>query len=201
MCNEKAMNATQKRVLDLLRETTGIPLSIERIRQLTDISSKSVVHHHIKQLQKKGYITKERNTKYYHVNEIQEPQSDIVEIPFFNALTTKHDGSIHMSAVLLGFPSEEAFAIKAPDYSMHPYMDRYDFVILQRTAIVESAGVYLLTHKKESLIRNVTLSPGGVILTATSHGIPPTFVRRNEVSIKGKVKIVLAYNNGFYSRH
>ena len=50
----KKLHDKQQAILKILEENIMDPLTIREIQELLDISSPSVVHHHIQQLEKKG---------------------------------------------------------------------------------------------------------------------------------------------------
>ena len=63
----KKLHKTQQAVLDLLKENIEEPLTVRELQELVGASSPSVVHHHIGQLEKKGYLRRNpNNPQDYH---------------------------------------------------------------------------------------------------------------------------------------
>jgi len=54
----KKLHPTQKKLLDILVKNTDDELSIRDMQEILDVSSTSIVAHHLKQLEKNGYLKK-----------------------------------------------------------------------------------------------------------------------------------------------
>ena len=52
----KDLHHQQRELLEILRANIDDPLTFEELKTRLDASSKSVVYHHIQQLEKKGYL-------------------------------------------------------------------------------------------------------------------------------------------------
>ena len=64
----KRLHPTQKKLLVILKDNLDDPLTIREIQDILNISSTSVVAHHINQLEKKGYLKRNpNNPKDYQV--------------------------------------------------------------------------------------------------------------------------------------
>ena len=64
----KKLHPIQQKLLETLKDTQDDPLTIEGLRDKLGISSKSVVHHHIRQLENKGYLRRNpSNPKDYQI--------------------------------------------------------------------------------------------------------------------------------------
>ena len=55
------LHKVQRSLLDLLKQNAGDPLTIRELQSLLDLSSPSLVHHHITQLEKKKFLKRNPN--------------------------------------------------------------------------------------------------------------------------------------------
>ena len=64
----KKLHLTQQQLLELLEDTITDPLTIRDLQIKLGVSSPSVIHHHIQQLEKKGYLRRNPyNTQDYQI--------------------------------------------------------------------------------------------------------------------------------------
>jgi repressor LexA len=65
----RELHPVQEKLIRLLRNNITDPLTVRELQERLSISSPSVVHHHIQQLEKKGYLRRNpSNPKDYQIN-------------------------------------------------------------------------------------------------------------------------------------
>src|SRR3990167_6497351 len=138
----KKLHSTQQDLLKLLQKNVEDPLSVRELQEHLGISSPSVVYHHIQQLEKKGYLRRNPiNPKDYQIL-ADSPDKKITYLNLYGLATCGPKGSIldddpvdriPISSKILGFPSSEAFMVKANGDSMLPKINDGDLVIARKT--------------------------------------------------------------------
>lgn len=198
----KVLHPTQEKLLDILRSHADNPLTIEELKNVLGISSKSVVHHHLLQLEKKGYLKRSpNNPKDYTI--LTEPEKQIVYIGMYGLAQCGAEGfflddspidRIPIASRLVRFPASEAFIVEAKGDSMEPKIFSGDLVIAkaQRTAdpgeiiICVNDGVTII-KKYEPIDRNT------VILESLNPKHPKILASEDNFRIVGVLRSVMTY--------
>lgn len=196
----KKLHEVQKNLLQILKRTITDPLTIRELQKELDISSPSVVHHHIQQLEKKGYLRRNpANPKDYQIL-ADSPDKKITYLNLYGLATCGPKGSIldnspieriPISSKILGFSSAEAFTVKAKGNSMTPKINDGDLVIAQKTNNADSGSVVVCINNGEALIKKIQKNKN-IILVSTNPSYEP-FVAAKDFRIEGIVKGVYTY--------
>jgi repressor LexA len=195
----KKLHPTQQKLIDLLKRNMDDPMTIREIQEDLNISSTSVVAHHINQLEKKGYLKRNPdNPKDYQV------LSDSPEklITYLNLYGLAHCGSkgsildgdptdrIPIASQLVTFPVKDAYMVQAKGDSMEPRVHEGDFVIVQKTNLANSGNVVVCVNKGEAIIKRMKQEDGDVILISENSKYSP-FIAAKDFRIEGVVKGVI----------
>lgn len=197
----KELHATQKQLLELLRLNIESPLTIRELQDALDVSSPSVVHHHIKQLEKNGFLKRNpQNPKDYVIADM--PEKTIVYINQYGLAQCGPDGSIldgtpvdkiPIASRLLKFPSEEAFLVEAKGDSMEPKIKSGDLVIARKQKHAENGDIVVCVNDSETLIKKYVQGNQSIILHSLNTAYHP-FLAADDFRIEGVVKNVLQYD-------
>jgi len=123
----KKLHPTQQKLLELLRKNIEDPLTIRELQEELDISSTSVVAHHINQLEKKGYLKRDPNNSSNYQILSDSPEKLITYLNLYRLAHCGPEGSIldgdpeeriPISSRIVTFPVKEAFMVKAKGDSM-----------------------------------------------------------------------------------
>jgi len=199
----KSLHKTQKDILELLKKNIEDPLTIRELQDILGISSPSVVYHHIRQLENRGYLKRNpHNPKDYQI--LTEPDKPIVYLNLYGMAQCGPNGSIlegspekrvPISSWLIKFPADEAFLVEAKGDSMIPKIREGDLVIARKSNVAESKDTVICVYNSEALIKKFHRQGRQVILQSeneTKH--PPILAKQDEVRIEGIVKGVIQYN-------
>lgn len=197
----KELHATQKQLLELLRLNMDSPLTIRELQDALDVSSPSVVHHHIKQLEKNGFLKRNpQNAKDYIIAD--SPERAIVYINQYGLAQCGPDGSIldgtpvdkiPIASRLLKFPSDEAFLVEAKGDSMEPKIKSGDLVIARKQKHAENGDIVVCVNNSETLIKKYVKENQTIILHSLNTAYHP-FLAVEDFRIEGIVKNVLQYD-------
>lgn len=95
---------------------------------------------------------------------------------------------IPVSTMLLSFPSEEGFMVKAKGDSMAPRIRDGDFVIARRANNAESGSIVVCLNKGEAIIKKIQKEKKGILLVSLNQEAVPPFLASDDFRIQGEVK-------------
>lgn len=198
----KKLHPTQQKLLQLLRENHDDPLTVRELQEELEVSSSSVVQHHITQLEKKGYLRRNpNNPKDYQILS-DSPEKKITYLNLYGQAQCGKNGSvldgdpidrIPISTKILGFPSDEAFLVKAKGDSMTPRIKENDLVIVRKSQTPKNGDVVVCVNDGEVLIKKVNWDDKQVILTSLNKEYPPFIASSESFNVEGVVKGVVSY--------
>lgn len=200
------LHPTQQALLEILEKNSGETLSVRDLQDRVNVSSPSIIQHHIAQLEKKGYLRRNpANPSDYQVL-IEAPDKDIAYINVYGMAQCGPKGSIldgnpieriRISSKVLGFSAPDAFIVKAKGNSMMPKINQGDLVIAKKTPIANSGETIVCVNNGEALIKKLQIidtKSGEKSYNLVSFNEKyPSFVASDDFRIEGVVKGVLSY--------
>lgn len=199
----KALHKVQKQLLDCLKQNIDDPLTVRELQEELGISSPSVVHHHIQQLEKKGYLRRNpSNPRDYQVL-TDSPDKKISYLNLYGLAQCGPSGSvidghpvdrIPISSKILGFSAAEAFMVKARGDSMSPRINDGDLVIARRTNTAKNGDIVVCVNYRDALIKRIKKQGDSIILTSINQKYDPFIASTEYFKIEGVVKSVLSYS-------
>jgi repressor LexA len=197
----KKLHPVQQKLIDLLKENIDDPLTIRELQDELDLSSPSLVHHHIQQLEKKGYLRRNPlNPKDYQIL-ADSPEKRVTYLNLYGLAQCGPNGSIFdgdviervpISSKILGFPSSEAFMVKAKGDSMIPKINEKDLVIARKLNDADNGSVVVCVNNGETLIKKIQKGNSTILISLNSKYEP--FVASEDFRIEGVVKGVYSYD-------
>lgn len=199
----KKLHPKQRALLALLRENMDAPLTIQELKEEMGVSSKSVVHHHITQLEKKGYLKRSHsNPRDYQI--LEDPEKPIVYLNLYGLAECGPNGSIldgnpidriPIASRLLKFAAEDAFMVKAKGDSMLPRIHQGDYVIARKQNYADRGEMVVCVHEGRSSIKIFHAHKGMVILSSVNSENYSSFnVEPEDFRIEGVVKNIIQYH-------
>jgi len=199
----KKLHPIQQGLIKILRKNITDPLTIRELQEELKISSPSVVHHHIQQLEKKGYLRRNpNNSKDYQIL-ADSPDKKITYINLYGLAQCGPKGSIldgspidriPIATKILGFSSSEAFMVKARGNSMSPRINDSDLVIAIKAKKAENGSIVVCINNGEVLIKKKTEKGKDIILSSINTEFEP-FVADKDFRIEGIVRGVYNYHS------
>lgn len=198
--SKRRLSPIQEKLLDLLTKTLDDPLTIREIQDKLDFSSTSVAVHHIRQLEKKGFIRRNPNDPRDYEIVRGQPEKQVVYLNLFGLAHCNPSGSlldgnpidrIPVSTRLLGFSARDAFMLKAKGNSMEPRIQDGDFVIVKKARHTNSGSVAVCVNSGEVLIKKIHKKDGKIILTSINSNFPP-FLAADDFRIEGEVRHIIS---------
>jgi repressor LexA len=202
----KKIHETQQKLLKLLKDNIDNPLTIRELGEQIGEESAGVVHHHIVQLEKKGYLKRNpEDPKDYVI--MDEPDKAVVYLnkyglarcgPGGQILSGRPVARIPIATSILRFPAAEAFIVEARGDSMEPKIKPGDTVIAKKQGAAEHGEIIVCVHDEQPMIKKYFSLNGVVCLQSlnmdkTKHpDIPVT--DPDKFKIEGLVKNILRYD-------
>lgn len=195
------LHENQRKMLETLRANIDNPLTMIELMGKLNLSSTSVVHHHIQQLEKKGYLKRNpSNPKDYYI--LGDPEKPIIYInqygnaecgPSGSVLDGKPVDRIPIASRLLKFPSEQAFMVVAKGNSMEPQISSGDLIIAQKMCkTVESGEIVVCMNDGELLVKKLFMQDNIAVLHSINTEYSP-FLANESFTIEGVVRNVIKY--------
>jgi len=195
----RQLHPVQERLLDLLAKNIDDPLTVREIREVLNVSSTSVVAHHLAQLEKKGHLKRNPgNPRDYQVLHAGEKQ--VAYLNLYGLVSCRPRGSIlddppidriPIGTRLLSFPSSDAFMVKARGDSMLPRISAGDLVIARKTKLAGSGRIVVCVNDGEALIKQVQKEGRGWILCSLNPAYP-RFLASRDFRIIGEAKGIIS---------
>lgn len=201
--DKRQLHRVQKNLLKLLADNVDAPLTIRELMSSLDVSSPSVVVHHLRQLEKRGYLKRNpHNPRDYHVI-TDAPERQFAYLNLYGLAKCGPNGSIldgnpidriAVPSRLISFPSVDAFLVQAKGHSMAPRINDGDLVIARRLDAADSGRVVVCVNDGEALIKRVQREGKRNILVSTNSDYPPFLASATDFRIVGEVKAVMSHN-------
>lgn len=197
------LHPKQEKLLLILEKNQSDPLSLTELVEEMGVSSNNLVLHHMKQLEKKGYLKRNPyNPGNYQI--LTTPENPVIYVNFYGQAQCGRGGCIvddnpedriPISSKLLNFRADRAFMIKARGDSMVPIISEGDLVIAQRKEeFLNDDVVVCSVNGGEVMIKQYVKESDYVLLKSFNHKRHPTiFISANEQPpmLIGKVEQVI----------
>jgi len=191
----------QKEILNLMKDKSGIYLSLRDMAEKIGVNSPNTVLHHIHQLEKKGYLRRNpKNPQDYTV--LKSPIEDLMYVNVYEMGRCGVSGLFDEDNVLERIPlstkafgvSNEVFFVKARDDKMEPRIFENDLVLAVRKEEVYSGQIAVIMSGKEPKIKKVVKAGKYVILESLNAKYPPEVIEKGaDFHILGQVKNVIHF--------
>jgi repressor LexA len=197
----RSLHPVQACLLDILKKNIDDPLTIRELQDELKVSSPSVVQHHIRQLEKNGYLRRNPGNPRDYQIVADEPEKSITYLNLYGLVRCGPNGSIldgnpidriPIASRLLGFVSADAFMVRATGDSMSPRINDKDLVIVKRTAQVENGSIVVCVNRGAAMIKKISREGDQVILRSLNDKYHP-FVAEDDFRIEGVVRSIISY--------
>ena len=192
--------------ITLLKYLKKIPslegLSLWQISRDTGLNNAQTVSHHLKQLEKYGYLRRSAcDPNNFEV--LKDPIEDLVYINQYGFAQCGHwseflsegnlDDKIAISTKLFGVSNpKNLFAARAKGDSMAPYILENDLVLFNKQDDTNNAGeISLVIEAGKPKIKKVYKEKGSIILESINPTFKPEKIKSSHIRILGVAKGVI----------
>ena len=197
------LHPKQKKLYELLSENEADPLTLRDLAYKLNVGSHNTVMHHMKQLEKKGYIIRKNDGR---VEVLDSPISDIIMLNLYGTAKCGPEGFINDDNVIDRVPlpakffkiNSESYLIKASNDSMEPLVYDNDLVLVKQSNDCDSGDVAVVVHNDGAKIKKVIKKDKGkqIVLFSLNNKYEPVFVNfdKDRFEVVGIVKDVIHRN-------
>lgn len=197
------LHPKQIKLLQILRKNINMPLTMKELSEEAGITSPGVLYHHIRQLEKRGYL-KRNPENYRDYNILDSPEKQIVYINKYGTAQCGPDGSIlngdvidriPIASSLIRFSSSLAFIVEAKGDSMEPKISNRDIVIAKIQNYADSEDIVVCVYENKVLIKQLLKIDQRVVLNSFNKKTKLIEVQNEQdFKIEGIVKNIIHYD-------
>ena len=194
----KKLHPTQEKLIRVLRDNIDYPLTMVELMEELEVSSTSVVHHHIIQLERKNYLKRNpSNPRDYVI--LKDPERPITYVNQYGLAECGPNGSLldgnpvdrmPIASRMLKFPVEMAFIVIAKGYSMEPEISPGDYVIAEKTNEAKEGDMVVCINDEKAIIKRYFKENKEIILASFNPNFKK-FPASPDFRIEGVVRSVI----------
>lgn len=197
-----SLHPNQQRLYELLLDRKGDEtLTLDDMREALNASSINTVVHHLKQLERKGYIR--RYGEFGQIEVLPAPVRDIVYLNLYGTVGCSPTGFFNDDNVIekIPFPAKQlkvnpdSFLVEARGDSMEPMIHNKDLVLVDRSPVT-SGNVAVVVHGDQAKLKRVYKERGHVVLQSMNPRYQPEVVSPENIRSVGIVRgVVRSFHN------
>lgn len=184
-----------------MRDTIDAPLTMEELRERLDVSSKSVVHHHVLQLEKRGYLKRNpNNPKDYTI--LTDPERPVVYVNMYGLAQCGAEGfflndspidRVPIASKLVRFPAQDAFIVEAKGDSMTPRIHEGDLIIARRQNSADMGDIVVCVNDGVTIVKKYEPLDSETIILESINSNHPKLKASPDFRIVGVLKSILSF--------
>ena len=198
----KALHPKQEKLLEILKSHVADPLTMEELAEQLDVSAKSVVFHHIKQLEKKGFLKRNpANPRDYMI--LKDPEKNVVYLKMYGMAKCGPEGTIldgtptrivPVDPSMIYFPACKGFMVEAKGDSMENLISPKDWLIVEQSHQPKNKDVVVCVNNGEVLVKRFTKDGENVILQSENPHYTPIVADKTSFHVEGIVRSIIKRN-------
>jgi len=180
----------------LLQRKADDGLTLADMRTELGVESLNTIVHHIKQLERKGYVR--RNSANKRIEVLNAPVRDIVYLNLYGTAGCSPEGFFNDDNICdrIPFPARQlrvnpdSFLIEARGDSMEPMIHDHDLVLIDRKPLIDGS-IGLIVDDSGAKIKQVYRIKGNVVLYSLNTRYKPVIKDPAEIREVGVVRGVV----------
>ena len=195
----KALHPTQAKLLEILKNNITDPLTMEELADRLNVGSKSVIFHHIKQLEKKGFLKRNpANPRDYMI--LKDPERNVVYLKMYGMAKcgpagTIWDGTptrvVPVDPNRVYFPVGKGFMVEAKGDSMEHLISPKDWLIVETNHLPKNKDVVVCVNNGEVLVKRFNNDGKNVILLSENPAYAPIVADPATFHVEGIVRSII----------
>lgn len=192
-----SLHPKQQQLYELLLDRKADEsLTLEEMREDLDVGSLNTVVHHLKQLEKKGYIR--RNGENGTLEALPAPVRDIVYLNLYGTVGCSPTGFFNDDNIIdrIPFPakkirvSPDSFLVEARGDSMEPLIHNKDLVLVDKVP-VNNGDTVVVVHGDQAKLKKLYKEKKHVILQSLNTKYEPVIAEPEDIRPVGVVRGVI----------
>lgn len=198
----KALHETQRKLLAILKKNISDPLTMEELAERLNVRSKSVVFHHITQLEKKGFLKRNpTNPRDYIV--LKDPQRNVIYLNMYGMAKCGPEGTIldgtptrvvPVDPSMIYFPACKGFMVEAIGDSMQNLIAPHDWLIVEQNSTPKNKDVVVCVNNGEVMVKRFTQDGKNIILQSENPAYNPIVADTTSFHVEGIVRSIIKRN-------
>ena len=198
----KELHPKQAELLEILKTNISDPLTMEELADRLNVSAKSVVYHHIKQLEKKGFLKRNpANPRDYII--LKDPERNVIYLKMYGMAKcgpagTLLDGEptriVPVDPSMIYFPACKGFMVEAKGDSMQTLIAPHDWLIVEQSSSAKNKDVVVCVNNGEVMVKRFTQDGGSVILQSENPSYTPIIADKTAFHVEGIVRSIIKRN-------
>ncbi len=195
-----SLHPKQQKLYELLVKLRHDELiTLDDMREALGANSLNTAVHHLKQMERKGYIRK--NTLTGRIETLAQPLQDIVYLNLYGSAGCGPSGFFAEENVQerIPFPAKQlrvnpnAFLVRARNDSMEPMIHDHDLVVIEPRPVASNGDVTLVVHQDEAKLKQFFREGSQIVLQSLNSRYRPIVacVDDEDVSLVGIVRGVV----------
>ncbi len=195
----KALHPTQAKLLEILKNNITDPLTMEELADRLNVGSKSVIFHHIKQLEKKGFLKRNPyNPRDYMI--LKDPERNVVYLKMYGMAKCGPAGTIldgtptrvvPVDPSMVYFPVGKGFMVEAKGDSMEHLISPKDWLIVETNHLPKNKDVVVCVNNGEVLVKRFNNDGKNVILQSENPAYAPIVADPATFHVEGIVRSII----------
>ena len=195
----RSLHPKQAQLLSILKTNISAPLTMEELAERLNVSSKSVVFHHIKQLEKKGYLKRNpANPRDYIV--LKDPERNVIYLNMYGMAKCGPEGTIldgtptrivPVDPSMIYFPACKGFMVEAKGDSMENLISPKDWLIVEQSNQAKNKDVVVCVNDGEVMVKRFTQDGENVILQSENPHYNPIVADKTSFHVEGIVRSII----------
>lgn len=198
----KQLHQKQIELLDILKSHISDPLTLEELADLLNVSGKSVVFHHIKQLEKKGFLKRNpANPRDYII--LKDPERNVVYLPMYGCAKCGPEGTllsgvptrvVPVDPAMIYFPASKGFMVEAKGDSMENIIAPRDWLIVEQNRCPQNRDIVVCVNQGEVMVKRFSQDGQNIILESQNKKYSPIVADRLSFHVEGIVRSIIKRN-------
>lgn len=198
----RALHPKQTELLEILKSNISDPLTMEELADRLNVSGKSVVFHHIKQLEKKGFLKRNpANPRDYII--LKDPERNVIYLKMYGMAKCGPEGTIldgeptrivPVDPSMIYFPACKGFMVEAKGDSMENLIAPHDWLIVEQNHQPKNKDVVVCVNNGEVMVKRFTQDGENVILQSENPRYNPIVADRTAFRVEGIVRSIIKRN-------
>lgn len=198
----KALHPKQIQLLEILKNNISDPLTMEELADRLDVCGKSVVFHHIKQLEKKGYLKRNpANPRDYII--LKDPERNVIYLKMYGMAKCGPAGTIldgtptrivPVDPSMVYFPACKGFMVEAKGDSMEHLISPKDWLIVEINHSPKNKDVVVCVNNGEVMVKRFSKDGDSVILQSENPFYTPIVADPQTFHVEGIVRSIIKRN-------
>ena len=198
----KALHPKQMELLEILKSNISDPLTMEELADRLNVSGKSVVFHHIKQLEKKGFLKRNpANPRDYII--LKDPERNVIYLNMYGMAKCGPEGTlldgtptriVPVDPSMIYFPACKGFMVEAKGDSMENLISPHDWLIVEQNHQPKNKDVVVCVNNVEVMVKRSTQDGENVILQSENPRYNPIVADKTAFHVEGIVRSIIKRN-------